>query len=277
LKAVVAKHEDDLRVLGEHSAMMENEASDASKRRDRAVAELASMTEEVQGTRARLAALQESHDALQTAHAGLQEDHSIVKEELGLLEEKHNETLEQLKESKETVEKVSEDKLIAEERYKYFRDEHRRLAHGLRKAEAKAADYFHQLSFASRVRDAAWADGLYLGFETFRTWWKDPAQRIDLNSVNVEDVPCTSEAIRRLLSLGAEEMPDAAGINEFNYQPPAPATKAAESGAAREASKAVEAGAGPETVADGEAKEAPPTAEAAPSLPDPPEALQGDK
>jgi chromosome segregation ATPase len=143
---VVAKHEDDLRVLGEHSAMMEIEASDASKRRDRAVAELASMTEEVQGTRARLAALQESHDALQTAHAGLQEDHSIVKEELGLLEEKHNETLEQLKESKETVEKVSEDKLIAEERYKHFRDEHRKLTHGLRKAEAKAADYFHQLS-----------------------------------------------------------------------------------------------------------------------------------
>jgi chromosome segregation ATPase len=165
---VVAKHEDDLRVLGEHSAMMEVEASDASKRRDRAVAELASMTEEVQGTRAKLAALQESHDALQTAHAELQEDHSIVKEELGLLEEKHNETLEQLKESKETVEKVSEEKLIAEERYKYFRDEHRKSTHGLRKAESKAADYFHQLSFASRIRDAAWADGLYLGFETFR-------------------------------------------------------------------------------------------------------------
>jgi chromosome segregation ATPase len=145
------KHEDDLRVLADHSAMMEIEASDASKRRDRAVAKLASMTEEIQGTRARLAALQESHDTLQAEHAELQEDHSIVKEELGLLEEKHNETLEQLKESQETVEKVSEDKLITEERYKHFRDEHRKLMHGLRKAEAKADDYLHQLSFASRV------------------------------------------------------------------------------------------------------------------------------
>jgi hypothetical protein len=95
--------------------------------------------------------------------------------------------------------------------------------------------------------------------------------------VNIEDIPCTSEAIRRLLSLGADEMPDAAGIKEFNYQPPAPASAAAESGAAREVSEAIEAGVGPETVADGGVKEAPPTAETAPSLPDPPEALQGDK
>jgi chromosome segregation ATPase len=204
LKAVVTKHKDDLRVLGDHSAMMEIEASDASNARDRAVAELASMSEDIQGMRARLATLQESHDALQAAHAELQEDHSILKEELGLLEEKHNETLEQLKESQATVEKVSEGKLVAEERYKHFHGEHRKLTHRLKKAEAKAANYLHQLSFASRVRDAAWADGMYLGFETFRTWWKDPAQRVDLNSVNIEDIPCTSEAIRCLLSFGAE-------------------------------------------------------------------------
>jgi hypothetical protein len=257
--------------------MMEIEASDASKARDRALAELASVNKEVQGTRAKNASLQESHAALQTAYAELQEDHSILREELGQLEEKHNETLEQLKESHAAVEKVSEGKLIAEERYKHFLDEHRKLMHGLKKAEAKAVDYLHQLSFASRVRDATWADGLYLGFETFRTWWKDPAQRIDFNSVNIEDIPCTSEAIRRLLSFGVEEMPDATGINEFDYQPPAPATKAAGSGAAREVSEAVEAGAGPETAAGGEVKEAPQTAEAAPGLPDPLEALQGDK
>jgi hypothetical protein len=47
---VVAKHEDDLRVLGEHSVMMEIEASDASKARDRALAKLASVNEEIQGT-----------------------------------------------------------------------------------------------------------------------------------------------------------------------------------------------------------------------------------
>jgi hypothetical protein len=257
--------------------MMEIEASDASKARDRALAKLASVNKEIQGTRAKNASLQESHVALQTAYAELQEDHSILREELGQLEEKHNETLEQLKESHAAVEKVSESKLIVEERYKHFLDEHRKLMHGLKKAEAKATDYLHQLSFASRVRDAAWADGLYLGFETFRTWWKDPAQRIDLNTVNIEDIPYTSEAIRRLLSFGVEEMPDAAGINEFNYQPLALATEAAGSGAAREVSEAVEDGAGPETAAGGEVKEAPQIAEAASGLPDPPEALQGDK
>jgi hypothetical protein len=35
--------------------------------------------------------------------------------------------------------------------------------------------------------------------------------------VNIEDIPCTSEAIRRLVSLGAEEMPNVAGITEFDY------------------------------------------------------------
>jgi hypothetical protein len=259
LKAVVAKHEDDLRVLGAHSAMMEVEASDASKRRDRALAELASMQEEIRGTRAKNASLQESHAALQAAHAELQEDHSILREELGQLEEKHNEALEQLKESRATVEKVSEGKLIAEERYKHFHGEHRKLSHGLRKAEEKAADYLRQLSFASRVRDAAWADGMYLGFETFRTWWKDPAQRIDLNSVNIEDIPCTGEAIRRLLSFGADEMPDAAGIHEFNYQPPVAEAEdeaeAADSEAVREVSAAAEAGAGPEAAVGGAVQE----------------------
>jgi hypothetical protein len=153
------------------------------------LAELASMQEEIQGTRAKSASLQESHAALQAAHAELQEDHSILREELWQLEEKHNEALEQLKESRATVEKVSEGKLIAEERYKHFHGEHQKLSHGLRKAEEKAADYLRQLSFASRVRDAAWADGMYLRFETFWTWWKDPAQRIDFNSVNIKDIP----------------------------------------------------------------------------------------
>jgi hypothetical protein len=32
----------------------------------------------------------------------------------------------------------------------------------LKEAKVKAVDYLHQLSFASRVRDSAWADGLHL-------------------------------------------------------------------------------------------------------------------
>jgi hypothetical protein len=167
------------------------------------------------------------------------------------------------------VEKVSEGKLIAEEMYQHFLDEHRKLMHGLKKAEAKAADYFHQLSFASRVRDAVWPMDCILGLRLFRTWWIDPAQRIDLNSVNIEDILCTSEAIRRLLSFGVEEMPDTAGINEFDYQPPAAATEVAGSGAGGEVFEAVEAGVGLETAEGGEVKEAPQIAEAAPGLPDP--------
>jgi hypothetical protein len=46
---VVAKREDNLRVLEEHSAIMECEASDASMARDRAKAELAAMSEEFKG------------------------------------------------------------------------------------------------------------------------------------------------------------------------------------------------------------------------------------
>jgi hypothetical protein len=211
------------------------------------------------------ASLQESHAALQTAYAELQEDHSILREELGQLEEKHNETLEQLKESQAAIEKVSESKLIVDERYKHFHGEHRKVMHGLRKAEAKAADYLHQLSFASRVRDAAWADGMYLGFETFRTWWKDPAQRIDLNSMNIEDIPCTNEAIGVFFLLEWKRCQTRLGsMSSTTNLPPWARYEAAGSGAAREVSEAVEAGAGPETAAGGEVKEAPQTAEAAP-------------
>jgi chromosome segregation ATPase len=143
------------------------------------------MSEEFEGMRAKHSAFQESHAALQAEHAELQEEHFILKEELGQLEEKHTETLEQLQESKALVEKVSKSKLVIEERYKHFHGEHRKLTLELRKAQAKVADYLHQLSFASRVRDAAWANRIHLGFKTFRAWWRDPAQRVDLNSVNI--------------------------------------------------------------------------------------------
>jgi hypothetical protein len=85
-------------------------------------------------------------------------------------------------------------------------------------------------------------DGIHLGFETFRTWWRDLTRKMDLNLVNVEDIPCTNEAIRRLTSLGREEMPDTAGIADFYYCPPAPEPEAApKSEEPREASGNAEA------------------------------------
>jgi chromosome segregation ATPase len=99
LKEAVAKKEDDLLVLGQHSTVMECEASDASKARDRVKAELTKLFEEFKGQQAKHAELQEGHAILLAKHAELQEDHSILKEDLGQLEEKHSETLEQLKES----------------------------------------------------------------------------------------------------------------------------------------------------------------------------------
>jgi predicted nuclease with TOPRIM domain len=99
----VAKKKEDLQVLGQHSAVMECEASDASKVRDRAKAKLAKLYKEFKGLQAKHSALQESHAALQAEHAKLQEDHSILKKELGQLKEKHTDTLEQLKESQASV------------------------------------------------------------------------------------------------------------------------------------------------------------------------------
>ena len=129
-------------------------------------------------------------------HVELQEDHSILKEELSQLEEKHSSTLEQLSEVQASLEQVKNGKIVAEERYKHFQGEHRKVALDLKEVKAKADDYLYRLSFASRVRDATWANGLHLGFETFRTWWKDPSQKVDLDKMHVEDVPCTSETMR---------------------------------------------------------------------------------
>ena len=58
---------------------------------------------------------------------------------------------------------------MAEERYKHFQGKHKKVMLELKETRAKTANYLHQLSFASRVRDVAWADDLHLGFETFRT------------------------------------------------------------------------------------------------------------
>ena len=49
--------------------------------------------------------------------------------------------------------------------------------------------------------------------------------------MQIEDVPCTSDAIRRLTSLGQEEMPDAIGIADFDYHPLADDSEATPKGA----------------------------------------------
>jgi hypothetical protein len=69
----------------------------------------------------------------------------------------------------------SKGKLVAEERYRHFHGKHKKASLELKEARAKAVNYLHQLSFASRVRDDAWADVIHLGFETFRAWWRDLA------------------------------------------------------------------------------------------------------
>ena len=60
---------------------------------------------------------------------------------------------------------------------------------------------------------------------------------MNLNLMNIEDMPCTSETIRRLTSLGREEMPDAMEIDEFDYKPEGDHSEVAlEGGEAEEAS-----------------------------------------
>jgi hypothetical protein len=140
---------------------------------------------------------------------------------LGQLEEKHSDVLKQLKESQVSVERAMASKVVAEEKFQHFNNLYKGMRLELKKAKAKAADYLHQLSFASRVRDSTWADGLHLRFETFRTWWRVPAPKMDLNSINIKDISMTSGAIRQLISLGREEMSDAVGIDPFDYRPEA--------------------------------------------------------
>ena len=120
---------------------MEGEVSDASMARQRAEVELGRLSEELTGLRAE--------------HVELLEDHSILKEELNQLKEKHSSTLEQLSEVQASLERATNGKIIADERYKHFQGEHRRVTLELKEVKAKVDDYLHQLSFASRVRDAA--------------------------------------------------------------------------------------------------------------------------
>jgi hypothetical protein len=133
-------------------------------------------------------------------------------------------------------------KVMAKEKYQYFNGLYKKMRLQLKETKGKATDYLHQLSFASRFWDSTWAEGLHLNFETFKTWWKDPARKIDLNRVNIKDIQCTGEAIQRLTSLSREEMPNAVGIDRFDYRPEAIQSKVVpEDGDAREAFENAEA------------------------------------
>jgi hypothetical protein len=54
---------------------------------------------------------------------------------------------------------------------------------------------------------------------TFRTWANDLTRTMDLNEVNIKDIPCSDTSMAQLISLGQEQMPNAAGIKEFNDDP----------------------------------------------------------
>jgi hypothetical protein len=60
-------------------------------------------------------------------------------------------------------------KIVVEEKFQHFNSLYKGMRLELKEAKAKVVDYLHQLSFALRVKDSAWADGLHLGFETFKT------------------------------------------------------------------------------------------------------------
>jgi hypothetical protein len=53
------------------------------------------------------------------------------------------------------VERAVASKVITEEKFPHFNGLYKGMRLELKEAKAKAADYLHQLSFASRVRDSA--------------------------------------------------------------------------------------------------------------------------
>ena len=108
--------------------------------------------------KARLAKLFEELKCLQAKHAELQDDHSILKKDQRQLEKKHFETFGELKasrasevEARASVIEAEKGKVVAKEKYKHFWDLYKKLKLLLKEANAKATNYLHQLSFASRV------------------------------------------------------------------------------------------------------------------------------
>jgi chromosome segregation ATPase len=134
--------------------MMECEASDASKARDRAEAKLSKISEEMDRLRSENEKLREDHRVLEAENAELLEDHSILNEDYKLLEEKQSDILEQLAESQASVERAVEGRVVVEEKFQHFNTLYKGMRLELKEAKAKAADYLHQLSFALRVRDS---------------------------------------------------------------------------------------------------------------------------
>ena len=108
------------------------------------------------------------------------------------------------------LEKAAKAIVIAEEKLKFFKGKYVKVRAQLKKAKTQVANNLRQLSFASWVRNSAIADTLILGFDTFRTWAKDPTYSINMDEVNIEDIPCSDAAMLQLTNMGQEQMPDVA-------------------------------------------------------------------
>ena len=70
---------------------------------------------------------------------------------------------------------VEKGKVVTKEKYDHFPGNYKKMRLQLKEAKAKAVNCLCQLSFISMIRGSTWADGLHLGFKTYRTWLKDPA------------------------------------------------------------------------------------------------------
>ena len=212
LKETVSKQDEELLLLGHQQAVIQTEASEAITARIEAKAKVAKLLAEVEGLWAEV--------------GELQKDNSIINKDLGQLEETHVEVSKQLKVAqdecayqKTMLENATKATVIAEEKLKFFNSKYVKARAQLKKAKAQAANYLRQLSFASWVWNSVFADELILGFETFRTWAKDPTHSINLDEVNIEDILSSDAAMSQLTNLGQEQMPDTVGMKDFTYDP----------------------------------------------------------
>lgn len=226
LKKKLEDAEAEIKQLQESSAQQDNELLLSGEQITQLEVQSAQAHSRIQELETKLAAKKAKSKMLLTDYSALEDEASQIKEkhaeaelQCRATESRINLVSEELQEAQKeasvqcTITEVAEKKLLAteekqksteekleaaEEKTLSLKGKFSRAKDQVIRYKEKARSFYKQLSFGSWAWDSGWGIGFIVGFETFRSWSKNPSKHADLDIVKPEDIPPTKEAIKKL-------------------------------------------------------------------------------
>lgn len=241
LKKKLEDAEAEIKQLQESSAQQDNELLLSGEQITQLEVQSAQAHSRIQELETKLAAKKAKSKMLLTDYSALEDEASQIKEKhveaelqcratesrINLFSEELQEAQKEasvqctITEAAEEKQKLTEKKLLAteekqksteekleaaEEKTLSLKGKFSRAKDQVIRYKEKARSFYKQLSFGSWAWDSGWGIGFIVGFETFRSWSKNPSKHADLDIVKPEDIPPTKEAIKKIAIVRQEQM-----------------------------------------------------------------------